>query len=192
MNPEFNTNNVTPSETAPQNLPPTSYTPEPVKDKSSKRTAIILVILFILALIAAGVFAYLWQAQSKEASTQRTAVENAKTETSTAKAELAEAVKASETVAPATTTASSDDDVIIASAKAYLHGQVGYDPSQGDPNFSITKKSLPFAAVNLSSEHGGYSCVLKKADGIWFVILCLNGEPTQEVYNQWGDFRAVL
>lgn len=192
MNEEFNTNNVTATEPVSQNIPPASYTPEPVKSGSSKRKTIILVSLLILAVLAAGTFAYLWQVQSKEASTQRTAVENAKTEASTAKAELAKANKITEGTTPEIAKTSSDDDLILASAKAYLHGQATYSASEGDPNFSITKKSLPFATVNLSSEHGGYNCVLKKADGIWFVILCLSGAPTQENYTQWGDFTPVL
>lgn len=166
----------------------TPPTPGPVAAKKPT----IWIVLFIVVLVIAAVMAYLWWQAANDATMQRQAAAHAKT---VAKATDAQQIDKDTpaTVDPAKTGAVDDDDAaIIAMTGAYAHSMKGSETAKY--NIAIVKKELPFArtTVNGVDEIGGYTCVLKKTDGIWLILFCGQSSPLQEELDKWGVPASIL
>lgn len=161
------------------------------QDKRWNKTLSIVSVLLGLAIIAAGVFAYLWMHQSSEATSLRETVsgnskeiELLKKQTSDSTAEISD--KPNSNPSGETQPAPNDDSTsIVQMVGAYAHARTGDENAK--LTIAVTKKQLPFTRVSVGSEEGGgYACVLKKSDNLWIVLFCGQGVPMQSDLDQWG------
>jgi len=168
-----------------------------VQGKGSNKPVIILSVLLGLAVVVAGVFAYLWMDQSSKATTlQETVSSNSKEIESLKKQASDSAAEVSDTpaaVSDKTQSVSSDDDgkSIVEMVGAYAHTRVS--DAHAKLSIQVTKKELPFARVSVSTEEGtGYACVLKKSDNLWVVLFCGQGTPLQSDLDAWGVPASIM
>lgn len=184
-------NNTTPgsvsNDTAPAEMVTTAATPQPVvkKEKHSRAFSFVSV-LFLLALLGAGVLAYMWYNQMAEVTSLNTELTQAKSDQDILKKQVADLKKDGSAVPVTETVAKSDDDMIKEAVAVYNHAYQGNEKTKY--NVTVTKKDTSFAhtSVNSSSEGSGFACWLKKVDGAWLVLVCGQDNPSQEQINRWG------
>lgn len=152
-----------------------------------KRIAVALSIVGLLAILAAGVFAYLWMGQFRESERLQKSVDASAQEMEAMNMQMKAETETSRVDGKDDPQPAADDDKeqIIEMVGAYAHARVGDENAK--LTITISKKQLPFARVSVGSEEGGgYACVLKKSDNVWIVVFCGQGVPMQSELDQWG------
>lgn len=153
-----------------------------VKEKKKYSKALSLAsILFLLAILGAGVLGYFWYDASERLGT----LENEKTTLSAENAVLKQKQSA---VTPTEVTASTEPDdkaLIIAAVTASANAPVSAKDSKVTVN--VMKQGSEFAYTNAAFEGGGGAAyILKKVDDTWTVIFSGQSAVDDETIEAFG------
>lgn len=157
-------------------LPPFQQ-PEPAQKKGwGRKVALPALALLVLALGGVAYWQYFEANQANNAEQSATdQVTTLKSEVSGLKDQLqtATATAGGTTSSQSTSSTKTDDEMIIDTVTAYVHGQKG----NADAKITVTidKKQLPFARAQVGAGQTGYACILKKVDGSWLQLYCAQG-----------------
>lgn len=178
-------------------MDPVTVHPTTLKKKPSK-AVITLSILLALAVIAAILFAILWQDKSTQAAELRENQTTSTKEINDLKQQL-EGATASEqptdnltgSMDPSIPVTNTDDASIRAVVVAYAHAAKGSETATFTVN-SI-KKDANFARATVSTVDGpGFFCITKKVDELWLVLYCGQANPMQSELDRWGIPDSML
>lgn len=169
--------------------------PGPANEGSSggrKLFLIAVIVLVIAGLGGLGAWAYLdGQSARSQVSSLKQGLEAARADAAKLRAD---AVKTADTTdqEPADIPAVKDEDAVIAAAKAHAHAPKNNE--KDDVKITVAKLEASFARVSVSVEGamGGYSCTLKKVDGIWLVLFCGQSAPLQDELDKYGVPASVI
>lgn len=167
------------------------------KEKHSRAFSFVSV-LFLLALLTAGVMAYMWYGQKADNIQLNNDISSAKSAQAALQTQVDKLKKQNANLGNAVVdqvangdTTKSDDDLIKAAVTAREHAR----KAGTDTKFTISsvRKELPFARASVNLEPmGGYACVLKKADDTWVILFCGQSIPSQTELDIWGVPSTIL
>lgn len=171
------------------------HSEQPVK--SSRKLLYGMAVVLGVAIILAGVFAYVWMNESKEVSRLQESLATSNQKINALSQSVGDADKkdlnntSSSEMLDDAVNSDNDNNAIIKAVSAHAHARV--DSKNAKLTIVIAKKELPFARVSVSTEEaGGYSCVLKKGDDVWIVLFCGQSPPLQEDLDQWGVPQSIF
>ena len=164
----------------------------PKKSNTKKILLISVAIVLVASLAGFAGWAYI------DGQSARDEAASLNKELSTSKATVAklrvDAAKAADETdqKPAEAPVVKDEDAVIAAAKAYAHAPKNNE--KDDVKITVAKLETSFARVSVSVEGamGGYSCTLKKVDGIWLVLFCGQSAPLQDELDKYGVPASVI
>lgn len=189
---ETNNEQVQPSEpnsvgTGQQSTYQQPAVPAPVVKKHSRAFSFVS-ILFLLALLGAGVMTYLWYDQVAQVNNLNQEVAQLKTDLETLQTRLNTVDSRSSVldVAP------SDEELIRQSLTSYYHS-IDKENTGAKVDVLINKQIEEFANVTLRVD-GSYrsGCILKKSSLMWTVLYCGTGAPQSSDVERWGAPETVI
>lgn len=172
---------------------------KPVVKERHSRAFSFVSMLFLLALLAAGVMTYLWYNQKTQSDSLGSDISNARATESTLRAQIDKLKKQNanlgnavvDQVANGDGGQQTDDDRIKAVVSAWIKGHK--DGADDQFSFNYIKKEAPFARAGVSLQPSGeYSCWLKKSEDVWLVLFCGQAPPQQSELDIWGVPNSIL
>lgn len=154
----------------------------------------VLSVVVVLALVAAGMAVYFWRQAVHEVAVERKAADAA-----SAKVTSLEALQDKQATNEAQTPPSPENENVpsgdgasaVQTVVAYARAQQGGE--NATVNATLVKELDNFARVSVMSEGaGGYTCVLKRSEGIWLIVFCGQSAPLPDVLALWSVPDTML
>ncbi len=165
--------------------PPVQEAPKPKKSK----TPLVLTLLLLLALVAAGTFGWMWFQQSGRVDNLETDLSKARNDVS----RLETAAKAEDSLDDSAVTPDTEDSDSEAIIKAALaHAQAPKESTAVSYKTEIMYNKGGFARVSVSAGESGFAQILKKVNDEWVVIVEGQNEPTSDDVKTYGIPQAVV
>lgn len=170
-----------PETTAPE---PTPVTPQPVKKRS--KAPLVLTVLLLLALVAAGALGWLWYQQMTRANDLESQLKSTRAQVNALKTftEL-------NSSAQVTQDTKNENDTIISTALAYAAAPKAASSTKYTATIRYNKDN--FARVSIGADQGsGFSELLKKVNDEWVVVVVGQSEPSQEDITKYAIPQAAV
>lgn len=176
-----------------------SVSQAPVPKERHSRAFSFVSMMFLLTLLAAGVMTYLWYNQKTQNESLQGGVTSARSTESSLRAQIEKLKKQNANLGNAVIDQvandepqQTDDEAIKATVIAWSHARK--DAASETVSVEIEEKALPFVRVtkNYGKAGSGSTCILKKADTIWVVLICGQQTPDQDIINIWGIPSSIL
>ena len=160
-----------------------SVAARPVKKRSAWSTvAFLFLMLFLLAVAAAGVLWYLWQQSQNSLGTVQAENTSLKFNLDQSKQQVARLEGRGEQAAAE---ASSNDETLIQKA-ALTYNSLLASPLK-DAKVTVTKKDGTQAIATIADTTSGYKAYMKKGtDGAWHVVWTGQNTPAADVVRQFN------
>lgn len=163
----------------------------PVKEKHSRAFSFVSM-LFLLALLAAGVMTYLWYNQKTQVDSLNADLRSLKSTETSLRSQIDKLKKQNANLGNAVVDQVANGDESLSDAEQIKKLVVAHEHARVaavDAQYTVGEPSIQgdFAKVGMSSPDGpGWRCLVKKVDGMWVILACGQQDPAENDLKAWG------